>query len=605
MEIIKLNLIPNGVNPTCHCSQYDEGRIIRIELFDGLTPYTIQSGDTFTLNVRKPDNTIVTTSEVVASAQGHTYIEITTTEQICACVGYNLCDLTITNGNVVIGTLNFIMAIERDVLADGIPSQSVIEDLDALVQEAVGDNYYTKPEVDEALALKADADNVYTIAQTDNLLSEKTDNSTFNTALDNIDAAIALKANSADVYTKAQIDAALALKADKSEVYNTYPTDTESGSIASFTDGADNIPVKSLIAQIVAQQAGSGDPSPSNVRAISGFTACNVTKTGKNLFNGSNVETTNATNWGVSFENNTLTIEHKTAYTTGLPEIKLKLGAGSYIWSYTGNSGLIALYINDVYTKVLNNNVTFELTELSEIRISFSAASNTTEIFSNIQLECGSTATDYEAYNGETKQISFGSAGTVYGGNLNVTTGLLTITHAYNGLSTLPWQQDSAYGSYFYTTGFSNKKSGLTNMICNKYANATGYGNQQPDLTIRGAESGNVHRLFIRDNSCADLTAFNTAIQGAMLCYEIETPQTVQLTPTEVKTLLGTNNIFADTGDVEVNYRADIGLYIDKKISQISTPLSSLSTMRSAAPEEIREDITEESSETPQNDEER
>lgn len=162
MEIIKLNLIPSGVNPTCHCSQYDNGRVIRIDLFDGLTPYVLQSGDTVTLNVRKPDNTIVTTS--LTATQGNTYVNLVTTEQICACVGYNLCDLTITNGSVVIGTLNFIMQVERDVLADGIPSQSVIEDLDALVAEAVdtelGDNYYTKTEVDTALNTKANASEV-------------------------------------------------------------------------------------------------------------------------------------------------------------------------------------------------------------------------------------------------------------------------------------------------------------------------------------------------------------------------------------------------------------------------------------------------------------
>ena len=146
MEIIKLNLIPSGVNSICHCSQYDNGRVIRLELFDGLTPYTLQSGDTVTLNVRKPDNTIITAS--VTATQGNNYVDIVTTEQMCACVGNNLCDLTITNGSVVIGTLNFYMQVERDVLADGISSQSVIKDLDALVQEAVGDNYYNKTEID-------------------------------------------------------------------------------------------------------------------------------------------------------------------------------------------------------------------------------------------------------------------------------------------------------------------------------------------------------------------------------------------------------------------------------------------------------------------------
>lgn len=149
MEIIKLNLIPSGVNPICHAKQYDEGRIIRFMLFDGLTPYTLQSGDTVALNLRKPDNTIIETS--VTATQGNKYVDLVTTEQICAVAGYNLGTFKITNGSVDIGTLNFIMEVGKDVLANGIPSQSVIEDLDALVQEAVGDNYYTKNEVDTAI----------------------------------------------------------------------------------------------------------------------------------------------------------------------------------------------------------------------------------------------------------------------------------------------------------------------------------------------------------------------------------------------------------------------------------------------------------------------
>ena len=76
MEIIKLNLIPSGVNPICHAKQYDEGRVIRFELFDGLTPYTLQSGDTVTLNLRKPDNTIIEAS--VTATQGNKYVDLIT-----------------------------------------------------------------------------------------------------------------------------------------------------------------------------------------------------------------------------------------------------------------------------------------------------------------------------------------------------------------------------------------------------------------------------------------------------------------------------------------------------------------------------------------------
>ena len=58
---------------------------------------------------------------------------------------------------------------------------------------------------------------------------------------------------------------------------------TVSGSIANFSDGADDLPMSELIVSISPVQSGSGDPAPDNIRPISGWTGCNVTRTGKNL----------------------------------------------------------------------------------------------------------------------------------------------------------------------------------------------------------------------------------------------------------------------------------------------------------------------------------
>lgn len=223
MEIIKLNLIPTGITPTCHCSQYDNGRTIRVDLFNGFTPYVLQSGDTVTLNVRKPDNTIVVTS--LTATQGNTYVNIETTEQMCACVGFNLCDLTIENGSKKIGTLNFIMQIERDVLANGIPSQSQIDDLEELVREAVGDDYYTKSETNNLLDNKADSDEVYTKTQVDEALANKADSNNVYTKTE-VDSALANKADSNNVYTKTQVDEALAQKANSDNVYTKQQIDS-------------------------------------------------------------------------------------------------------------------------------------------------------------------------------------------------------------------------------------------------------------------------------------------------------------------------------------------------------------------------------------------
>lgn len=134
MEKIRLNLIPSGTMPTCHASQYDEGRVIRIELFEGVNPYTLSASESVSLGVRKPDQKIVTMPIVNTQAN---YVDIVTTLQTCAVTGSNLCELTISDNNKTISTLNFIMQVERSPLMDGDESESQINDLQERVNECV------------------------------------------------------------------------------------------------------------------------------------------------------------------------------------------------------------------------------------------------------------------------------------------------------------------------------------------------------------------------------------------------------------------------------------------------------------------------------------
>jgi hypothetical protein len=71
-------------------------------------------------------------------------------------------------------------------------------------------------------------------------------------------------------YNEVDVNVPLPENAYLLEEYEDVPTD-----IASFT--ASDAPLKSLTASIVPVQAGSGDPSPTNVRPISGWTDCEVT----------------------------------------------------------------------------------------------------------------------------------------------------------------------------------------------------------------------------------------------------------------------------------------------------------------------------------------
>lgn len=139
METIRLNLVPVGATPVCHAAQYDEGRQIKLELYNGAAAYQIQAGDSFELDLRKPDGHIVTTA--ITGTQGNTYLILETSEQMCAVSGINICKIKVKNSGDEIGTLIFNMVVQMDVLVDGDPSESVIETIDELVAEAVADQY--------------------------------------------------------------------------------------------------------------------------------------------------------------------------------------------------------------------------------------------------------------------------------------------------------------------------------------------------------------------------------------------------------------------------------------------------------------------------------
>ncbi len=86
--------------------------------------------------------------------------------------------------------------------------------------------------------------------------------------------------------------------------------------------------------------------------------------------------------------------------------------------------------------------------------------------------------------------------------------------------------------------------------------------------------AGNVKRLYynIPIDELSDTTteAIRTwlAAKHPQFVFQYGTPVTVQLPPRAVKTLLGANNFWADTGAGTVEYRADLELYIDKKTGE-------------------------------------
>ena len=323
---------------------------------------------------------------------------------------------------------------------------------------------------------------------------------------------------------------------------------TASGNIASFSDGTGD-PFLEVKVDINPVQSGSGDPSPSNVRPISGWNGANVTKCGKNLF-----DYTNITEISIGTTTRNGSIFKK----SGTYRISAVNGGG-YMYARVFNADDT---IKTTYNIIAGNNVVPATITISngEYFALYDADTNnmgtSKDLFANwkAQVELNDTSTAYESYQGSTTSIPFHDSSdnpiTVYGGTLNVTSGELTATHAnIASLKNLTWY---LLNGVFY----ASPPSATYNFdgLCSTYKKT-----QKTYTELADGEwtsVGGIGRsIWIKDSNYESTDDFKNSLDGVQLVYELATPQTYQLTPTQVSTLLGQNNIFADCGQIEVAYK--------------------------------------------------
>ena len=247
MQQITLDLIPNGSMPVVNASQYDDGRVFRVNITENGTPYML-TDEVIEIHVRKGDGCAVTA--LVAYTASKSYLDIATTEQMTAVAGNNIAEINVKKNGSDIGSLNFILLVERDPLDAGVDSESVIHDLQAQVDECVQNSFNTlgaaglpydntesgleatnvQAAIDEVNAKIAEGpSDVYTKEETDALLENKADKSSVYTKTE-ADALLADKVSTStlesDYYTKTETDTKLDGKANKSSVYTKTQTDT-------------------------------------------------------------------------------------------------------------------------------------------------------------------------------------------------------------------------------------------------------------------------------------------------------------------------------------------------------------------------------------------
>lgn len=303
---------------------------------------------------------------------------------------------------------------------------------------------------------------------------------------------------------------------------------TESGPLIDIADGANGEPLMACVVDLSAIQAGTGDPSPTNVRPITGHSAVKITRAGVNLCPPPVI--------GNSYNNNTGTPTTGTATNAATapfavdfsanPTYTLTLGVNLtvflYAWDAAGNyvgrstsvtpTGVLTITKTTIDTPGSGGTGDVDSIATLAVRL-YQGDGQSIADAANAQLMVvpGGTALTYEAYAGEAWQTDLGE--TVYGGMLNVLTGALTITHGYIA----SYDGESLPGAWI----------------------------SDRDVYAPGT----------------------TPTTGAQVVYQLAEPRTVELTARQPSTILGVNHIDAGGMPLAITYTADTKTYIDNTIA--------------------------------------
>ena len=335
------------------------------------------------------------------------------------------------------------------------------------------------------------------------------------------------------------------------------------------------------VSGIVKPQLESGSSATSwtpysNICPISGHDTATVTRTGKNLFIeavGKYIDSPTPTQYrlygdgtaGISFIGK---IDKNKQYTvSALPYAnanrwRIVLFEDYPTSDYTTKAMQIVL-------EVISGITTTKTTSFNSGNYNYCVLTmaNSSVAFDNTakaQLELGSTATAYEAPQIQTVTIDLD--GTRYGGVIDVLTGEMTVDRVYKTFDDLSWTRNTSGTNPIFVAQITDKKN--ETIICSAYK----YVGRKTNQALSEIENYTcaIHLtagapFVVRDDDYATADAFKTAMASAQIVYPLATPLTVQLTPAQImQTLLGENNVWADTGDVAVGYRADTKLFIEK-----------------------------------------
>lgn len=346
----------------------------------------------------------------------------------------------------------------------------------------------------------------------------------------------------------------------------TLENDTDSFYIKMTGASEDDMPLTFSHLQIEEGSTATDYVPYENICPITGWTGAKVTHFGKNcILNGADRKTITTSLYAkytpvVSLKDATSVTFSVSADVPSGQELKL--------FGYTGQNnnliGNLTLQENGRYALTGTKNIK----AAKEFRIysqPYTGGSSVVTTVWDCSCVVDEIRTDYIPYQGRTINVNWETeAGTVYGGRLDVISGKLTVDRAMVDLGTLDWEYDTGFNSfrsrYSITDALSHSYSVTTGLFTSIGLTELGkMAEDAADLTIvLNSSAHSKNSLFIKYLAYDDVSTFKSAMSGVQMCYYLATSIEYQLAPQEVKSILGTNNIFADTGDTSVEYFSQV-----------------------------------------------
>jgi len=295
-------------------------------------------------------------------------------------------------------------------------------------------------------------------------------------------------------------------------------------------------------------QAGSGTPSPSNVRAISGYDKIEVLSCGVNVWDEETVG---------GWLNADGSISSSTQGFVNKNPIRVIPNATYYFYSGADYSKIFFCVYNKAGEAViarqkLSSGRTYTMPSNGYI-LYFMQADLGTTYQNNISINYPSTETSYIASH-KTTDLSESLGQTMYGGTYDVRTGKFTVTMGIVDFADLTsWYR---VNDHMFSANCNDKKSGIGNMVCScfKYDADKGFTVGEGKISdSRGASYPKV--IFIHPvDAYSTADAAKTALTGQKIVYTLATPFTIQLTPHEIALSQGYNYVSTNGTSISLAY---------------------------------------------------